>query len=225
MKEIRLDHNINQDEFTEYVVGNYDINDVSTIILNPEDQIDKDGDWNIGLIVGNSGSGKSTILKTIGEPKSHVWDDSVSMISNFKGIATPEDSCKILASVGLGSVPSWLRPYSTLSNGEKHRADMAMAIANRTGDIITFDEFTSVVNRDVAKAISHSIQKYARRENVKIILASCHYDIIDWLQPDWIHDCQNGEIVKKKSNEDLQSTWRSFVVRTRHGLSSADITI
>jgi len=225
MKEINLTQDIEQDEFTEHVLSQYDVQDINTTILSPEDEIDVDGEWNVGLIVGNSGSGKSTILSSMGIVHKNVWDDTTSMISNFKDVLSPEDACLLLASVGLGSVPSWLRKYSTLSNGEKHRADLAMSIAKSPNKVVSFDEFTSVVNRDVAKAMSFALQKYARRKKIKVILASCHYDIIDWLQPDWIHDCQIGGIVKKKSNKDLQSTWRSFVARTKHGQSSANITI
>ncbi len=67
-------------------------------------------------------------------------------------------------------------------------------IQNREESIVTIlvDEYTSVVDRDVAKAMSFALQKYIRRENKRIILASCHYDILEWLMPDWTYSPQKG---------------------------------
>ncbi len=56
------------------------------------------------------------------------------------------------------------------------------------------DEFTSEVNRETAKSLCVSVSKYIRKKNLKnIVLASCHKDIIPWLQPDWVFDCDSGE--------------------------------
>ena len=59
------------------------------------------------------------------------------------------------------------------------------------------DEYTSVVDRNVAKSMSNALQKYIRRENKRIILATCHYDIFDWLQPDWIYDLNKGGTLER----------------------------
>ena len=48
------------------------------------------------------------------------------------------------------------------------------------------DEFTSVVDRQVAQIASHAVQKFVRKGERRFVAASCHYDIINWLQPDWI---------------------------------------
>lgn len=70
-------------------------------------------------------------------------------------------------------------------------------------EIIVIDEWTSVVDRTVAKVMSHCIQKYARSNDKKIILLSCHYDVTEWINPDWIIDCNT------KSYEDRRLLWRS----------------
>ena len=31
----------------------------------------------------------------------------------------------------------------------------------------------------------------------KVVLLSCHYDIVEWLQPDWVYDV-NTKVLKKK---------------------------
>ena len=64
------------------------------------------------------------------------------------------------------------------------------------------DEFTSVVNRDVAKSMSHALQRYIRQKDLKIVIASCHFDIIEWLQPDYVfnlnHRDEEGNVEMEK---------------------------
>lgn len=67
------------------------------------------------------------------------------------------------------------------------RCDLARSILEDR-EIICFDEFTSVVNREVAKTASYAISKAIRRQQKKFIAVSCHRDIVDWLEPDWIYD-------------------------------------
>jgi len=90
---------------------------------------------------------------------------------------------------GLASIPTLCKPYYVLSNGEKYRADVARILDNN----MILDEFTSVVNRETAKSLSVSMRKYINKNNLTgIVLASCHVDIIEFLKPDWIFDCDNG---------------------------------
>lgn len=140
-------------------------------------------EFEIGLIVGSSGSGKSTILrKCFGEEEDFVWDDRKCIASHFDSY---EDASEKLGAVGLNSIPSWLKPYSVLSTGEKFRADMAV----RLKDGAVIDEFTSVVNREVAISCSCSISKYVRKKGLRnIVFCSCHDDIIPYLNPTWVYN-------------------------------------
>jgi GNAT superfamily N-acetyltransferase len=100
--------------------------------------------------------------------------------------------------MGLASVPTWIRPYNVLSNGEQYRASLAKVVSESKGDeIIYVDEYTSVVDRNVAKAMSNALQKYIRKTNKRIILATCHYDVFDWLRPDWIYDLNKGGVLER----------------------------
>ena len=92
----------------------------------------------IVLIVGTSGSGKSTILRSLGELKQPYVDDEAYVINNF---SSPERGEELLLSCGLRTIPAWFRPPVTLSNGERHRFEMAMILDQ---GINTIDEFTSV---------------------------------------------------------------------------------
>jgi GNAT superfamily N-acetyltransferase len=56
--------------------------------------------------------------------------------------------------------------------------------------ITTIDEFTSVVDRDTAKSLALSVRRYYNQRGTDnpLYIASCHRDIIDWLDPDWVYD-------------------------------------
>lgn len=147
------------------------------------------GDWAIGLIVGPSGSGKSSLLSYYyGITECPEWDSSLAIASQV--------SYESLSAVGLNSVPSWCRPYHVLSNGEQFRARLARILSTNT----SIDEFTSVVDRQVAKSTCHATQRYIRANNMTgIVFATCHYDVIDWLQPDWVFDTQTGVFTPRGS--------------------------
>jgi ABC-type ATPase with predicted acetyltransferase domain len=199
MKHIELTSKIDNDEYTNYVYEAFDIQNREETSVNVDydfRELNK-FDWNIGVILGNSGSGKTTILKDIGDIKIPIFDENKPLISNFDWL-TPQEATHLLTSMGLSSVPTWLRPFKLLSNGEKYRAMLAYLVSSaKDGDTILVDEYTSVVDRDVAKAMSFALQKYIRRSNKKIILASCHYDILEWLMPDWICSPQKGGALEK----------------------------
>ena len=155
---------------------------------------DLSGDWNIGVVVGPSGSGKTSIGKIIfGENKIHDYHDGWSPDKPIiDEIAPGEDFNMVtgaLANVGLGDVPAWLRPFRVLSNGEQFRAGLARVICEKPREIV-IDEFTSVIDRQIAKIGSQAFQKAWRRNNPtgKVVLLTPHYDILDWVQPDWVLD-------------------------------------
>jgi ABC-type lipoprotein export system ATPase subunit len=196
---IELSTNIINDEYTQYVYDVFDIQNSTMSISNIDVDLGSmnDFEWNIGAIIGSSGSGKTTILKQIGNIRSAVFDSSKALISNFDWMS-PKDATMVLTSMGLSSVPTWLRSFDTLSNGEQYRATLAYLVASaKQGDIILIDEYTSVVDRDVAKAMSYALQKYIRRENKQIIVASCHHDILEWIMPDWICAPQKGGTLER----------------------------
>lgn len=146
--------------------------------------------YNVGLIVGSSGSGKTTLAK-------HIWGEGAlervlksdePVIDQFPKDMKYEDCVRLLTGVGLTHVPCWIRPVYTLSNGQRERAEIALQMATDR-DLAVIDEWTSVVDRTVAKVMSHTVQKWARKTDRKVVLASCHYDVIEWLAPDWVIDC------------------------------------
>jgi len=198
MKYIEKRNKIINDKYTEYIYEAFDIqNKKETIVKIPINFSEcKTFDWNIGVIYGGSGTGKTTLLKEFGNLNIDKFDEQKPLISNFDWLE-PKEATFLLSAMGLASVPTWLRPFNLLSNGEQYRASLAYKVGKaKNGDIILIDEFTSVVDRDVAKAMSNALQKYIRRNNKKIILASCHFDIMEWLQPDWTYSPLKGRLEK-----------------------------
>lgn len=230
MSVIKLTHNIENDKYTDYIYNAFDIqNTEQSIVEIPYDLSEgKTFDWNIGLIYGPSGCGKSTILNRLGDQKQIEFSHTKSLISNFDFLE-PNEAARLLSSMGLSTVPSWLRPYHTLSNGEQYRAKLAHLVgSSEDGDTILVDEFTSVVDRTVAKTMSYALQKYIRKHNKRIVLASCHYDILEWLTPDWTYSpLENEGKLKRyeKKNQDLKSPFK--LVEQKHilGTSSKNIII
>lgn len=148
----------------------------------------EDREWQIGLIVGPSGAGKSTIARELfGEHivDELVWPADRSVLDGFGPELGIKDVTGWLSAVGFSSPPSWLRPFQVLSTGEKFRATMARALAEAE-DLVVIDEFTSVVDRQVARAACAAVSKAVRRGGRRFVGVGCHYDVLEWLQPDWI---------------------------------------
>ena len=167
----------------------------------------EDEGWQIGLIVGASGSGKTSIGSQIWEKGiinlSKGWNPDLPIIEDIAPDSDMNVVTSALSAVGLGDVPAWLRPFKVLSNGEQFRAGLARLICDAP-DKVVVDEFTSVVDRQIAKIGASAFAKAWRKNKGKqIVLVSCHYDIIEWLQPDWVYDTRVSEVKKKSKNDRL----------------------
>lgn len=182
----------------------------------------EDTDWNIGLIVGASGTGKTTIAKNVFDDfdlfEGFEWSGN-SIIDDFGDEHSAKEITEVLSKVGFASPPDWLKPFGVLSNGQKMRAELARLILTSDNPFI-YDEFTSVVDRQVAKIGSAAIQKFIRKSNKQFVAVSCHYDIEEWLEPDWVYDCNKMEFYRRSLRRpDIECTvrkatkseWREFM--------------
>jgi GNAT superfamily N-acetyltransferase len=196
--------------------------------------------WNIGCIVGPSGSGKSTIAKHLFGKQYYTagdWQPDQAIIDGF-GELPIKTITSMLTVVGFSSPPSWIKPYSVLSNGEKFRCDLAKALLQteaeyRLNDLIVFDEYTSVVDRNVAQIASAALAKGIKSGAIpcRFVAVTCHYDILDWLEPDWVLDTATGTVSRRllqRPNIELEifrcerRLWNMF--KTHHYLSSNLVT-
>ena len=134
--KIQADFDVKFEHSNEHFVGDIDLPD----------------EWQIGVIVGNSGTGKSTIAKELfSDCYIEHFDYTHNSVIDDMPKCDMSEIEKFFYAVGFGSVPSWLKPYSVLSNGERMRVDLARALLEN--DKICFDEFTSVVDRNVAETM------------------------------------------------------------------------
>ncbi|HEV7280289.1 MAG TPA: GNAT family N-acetyltransferase [Pirellulaceae bacterium] len=173
--------------------------------------------WRIGAIVGPSGSGKSTVARAAYGDRLFAgadWPRDRAVIDGF-GERPFGQIVRMLASVGFGSPPSWIKPYRVLSQGERFRCDLARALLDTSSSeseegsdvisdpLVVFDEFTSVVDRTVARIGSAAIAKALRSEREeglrrRFVAVTCHYDVLDWLEPDWVLDLATGELSRRR---------------------------
>lgn len=144
-------------------------------------------------IVGRSGGGKTTLLRDLAATGNwHFpgkrFDNSKAIVSNFP---SREEAIDRLSAVGLKSIPTWVKPRNVLSVGEGFRADMALNIE----DNVLLDEFTSTVDRNVARSCCTSLGKYIRRTNKQgVVVCSCHKDFIEFLKPEFVIDIDDLKV-------------------------------
>jgi energy-coupling factor transporter ATP-binding protein EcfA2 len=181
----------------------------------------------VGLIVGPSGSGKSTVARRFYGDELYqgaAWPADRAVIDCFADLPVRQ-VVELFTAVGFSSPPSWVKPYEVLSTGEKFRCDLAKALAlgSRSEDrgssgggdeasdsrsslldphpsLVVFDEFTSVVDRNVARACSAAIAKGIRRGNIpcQFVAVTCHYDVAEWLEADWVLDMATGQLTRRR---------------------------
>jgi len=147
-------------------------------------------DGNVVYITGPSGAGKSILLKEL--EKSIPASDRV----NLARIKLPGDkalidcidgdlltSLRTLSTAGLNDCFCLLNEAGNLSDGQKYRFRLAMALAAEKKFVFA-DEFCSELDRITAAVIAYNIHKFAKRTGTIFILASSQDDILLDLAPD-----------------------------------------
>ena len=200
---VRLESPVSESFRCQKAANSLDIDVKKKSIHELKVSADVTNNFNVGLIVGASGSGKSTLAQ-------HIWgvdcfktiiDLSRPVIEQFPESWSYDDCAAALSGIGLTSVPCWIRPVATLSTGQRARAEAALQMARSAHDdgVVVIDEWTSVVDRTVAKAMSHCVAKHARKFKKKIVLVACHFDIVEWLNPDWVIDCNTQTYTDRRA--------------------------
>jgi len=143
----------------------------------------------------------------------HAWPTDRAVIDCIGELPTKQ-IVGMFTAVGFSSPPSWVKPYAVLSRGEQFRCDLVRALAQRMSHsehraksapdsalpLVAFDEFTSVVDRNVAQIGSAAIAKAIRKNqiSVRFVAVTCHYDVADWLTPDWVVDMSTGSCQRRR---------------------------
>lgn len=153
--------------------------------------------WNDGdmvYITGDSGGGKSLLLRLIGSRLTEISpgkkvmriedvepDPDEILIENVG--ADVNEAMKFFSMAGLNEAFLVLRKYKELSDGQKYRYRLTKLLATGV-DVWVIDEFCATLDRDTARAIAFCLQKLARRENRTVIVATTHRDLVEDLNPD-----------------------------------------
>lgn len=178
------------DEYTDMVQKNFDYDFNGESVVYPFELPTLPNNFGVLCIVGASGSGKSTLLKEFknyNDSTYYAYDDN-AIVSNFE---TPQAASERLSAVGLNSMPVWCRPRRVLSVGEGFRADLALNLESYT----IFDEFTSTIDRNVAKSTCNGIKRFIKDNFLhNIVFCSCHKDYIPFLQPDIVIDLDEQKV-------------------------------
>jgi GNAT superfamily N-acetyltransferase len=162
---------------------------------------DLDDDWRLGAIVGSSGSGKTTIARAAYGKRALLnpsWNPRRAIVDQL-GDHPIDSITKVLTSLGLGSVPTWLKPFHVLSCGEQFRCTLAHALLN-SRSIVVCDEFANLLDRTLARNVSISIAREIRRPGCtkRFVAVTSHRDVLQWLQPDWSLDMNDQTLTWRR---------------------------
>ncbi len=151
-------------------------------------------DGDVVYITGPSGAGKSVLLRELERaiPASERVNLGRVKLPKDKSLIDCVDGdvlggLRLLSTAGLNDVFCIINDARNLSDGQKYRLRLAMAIASGKKFIFA-DEFCCELDRISAAVISYNIQRHAKREGVTFILAGASEDILADLRPDVIVD-------------------------------------
>lgn len=157
---------------------------MTTKITVPEDT-DLPEDWDIGLLHGPSGTGKTSILKS-------MFDYKIGRLGKSKVALDLVPDDQFLWAAGFNDLRAALRPYGVLSFGQKHRVNIArqLYLASRYSNTYVIDEFCSVLDATSAYAVCSGINKLMKNVQMKgrIVFATPRNDIYGWLGYNWLYD-------------------------------------
>ena len=182
----------------------------------------------VTAIIGGSGTGKTTLIRKFLKTQDVTFNlDNEDCITKLLYDLNPnmDEVFKLLFDVGLSSVPVWKSPFRTLSNGEKLRFEIAYKIL-LPNNYVFVDKFTSMLDRQTAKNLCYKLDGILKKYQKKFIFASCHYDIMDWIEVDELYDTNiKKSFTPANLKRDQNTNWRSTLRKEIAGEFLATITI
>jgi len=154
----------------------------------------------IVYITGDSGSGKSVLLRALRKDLdeeaidlNEIELDSEKPLIETVG-KTVEEGLELLSKVGLNDAFLFLRTFDQLSDGQKYRYKIAKILETGKRWVLA-DEFCACLDRDTAKIIAFNLQKIAREQGKAVIVATTHGDLFEDLKPSvYVHKRFGQEI-------------------------------
>jgi len=154
-------------------------------------------------VTGGSGAGKSLLLKLlkqkmIDEPLGPGGErdygcgcvdlDEIEMpkgkplVDCFNGLPLT-DVLGFLASAGLSDAFAILRSSEQLSDGQRYRFRLALALSRRPR-VVFIDEFCAALDRVTAAVVAYNVRKFADKLDTTFIAATSPDDLLEDLSPD-----------------------------------------
>jgi len=160
----------------------------------------KIGPRDIVYITGESGSGKSALLRELQRALAPnvinianiAVDPSKPLIESVG--RTFEEGLELLSRVGLNDAFLFVRRFEQLSDGQKYRFRLAKVIESGKQYWVA-DEFCATLDRETAKIVAFNVQKLARQLGKAVLVATTHTDLFKNLKPSvYIHKRFGREI-------------------------------
>lgn len=152
---------------------------------NAELKID---DKDIVYITGESGSGKSVLLRAL---RRDLGDEAIDLAEIQPEPDKPiidtvgrnlTEALELLSRAGLNDAFLFVKRFGELSDGQKYRYKIAKLMESHKQWWFA-DEFCSVLDRDTAKIVAFNIQKIARQLGRAVVVATTHTDLFEDLKP------------------------------------------
>lgn len=166
-------------------------------------------------ITGQSGSGKSLLLKDLAEKMRadglKVADlNEVTLeerpVIELVGRTTTE-ATNLLAKAGISDAWIYIRKPSELSDGQRYRLKLAKVMETDV-DVWIADEFGAVLDRITAKVIAFNVQKVARQNGKTLLVATTHTDLEAELGPNLTITKRFGKVVEVEKYTLDENVWR-----------------
>lgn len=165
-------------------------------------------DGDVVYITGDSGSGKSALLRALaadlGERAVDISDVEVNPDSPLIDTvgATFQEALTLLSKVGLNDAFLFLRRYPELSDGQRYRYRIAKMVDSGRRFWLA-DEFCSTLDRTTARVVAYNMQKMARRTGSTLVVTTTHTDLEEDMNP--------SIVIRKGWGEEIDVDYRPNV--------------
>ena len=188
------------------ICGKFDLPNDDTTVVEWDLDVQLPDEWSVGVIVGKSMAGKTTIARELFGQDSVVdqgyWQwplgksgKPVCIADGFPAGMSIDEITGLLSSVGFSSPPDWKKPHGSLSKGGQFRVDLARTLAERP-ELAVVDEFGSLVHQTARQVAAAAAAKAVRRRGGKLVALCVHPDALEYFEPDWVINMVPGEVVR-----------------------------
>ena len=169
------------------------------------------------LFTGPSGSGKSSLLRDVGRQLAALDANAMTLPDVALVDALPGsvgERLDALAACGLSEARLLLRTAAELSDGQRYRFRLALAVAQaQRGGFVMADEFCAVLDRTLAKVLAFNVRKLCTRSKTGFILATTHDDLLADLDPDvWVRCLGDGAVEVERRDVKKNDQFRGRVL-------------